>query len=154
MSTDMDKTHRLTPSLQLLAGLSILIVFSSCGGYTSPGEKLQRAVFRYNNAVRWSNYAVAGEYIPPEERAEYLADRRDASNELRILEFNIDEVRHANLASKAEVLVTFRWVQPASNIVNNSTFTQHWHYGENKIWLLKKRVLTKRKQADSIEERL
>ena len=140
--------------IKLMVTTTFAAMLGGCGGYTSPGEKLQRAVFRYNNAVRWSNYAVAAEYIPADIREKYLSDRRDAANNLRILEFNIDEVRHANLASKAEVLVTYQWVKPSSNVVQNSTFTQHWHYGENKEWLLKKRVKTERKAADSIEQRL
>ena len=149
--TISDKARKLTTLL--VAGV-ITATSSGCGGYTSPGEKLQRAVFRYNNAVRWSNYAVAAKYIPEDTRQAYLAERRDASNNLRILEFNIDEVRHANLANKAEVLVTFQWVQPSSNVVQHATYTQHWHYGEDKTWLLKKRVKTERKAADSIEQRL
>ena len=140
--------------IRLMAIVILAAVASGCGGYTSPGEKLQRAVFRYNNAVRWSNYAVAAEYIPADIRQKYLADRRDAANNLRILEFNIDEVRHASLASKAEVLVTYQWVKPSSNIVQSATFTQHWHYGEDKVWVLKKRVRTERKAADTIDQRL
>ena len=149
----MQSRTRYSAIIRVLIG-ACFTASLGCGGYTSPGEKLQRAVFRYNNAVRWSNYAVASEYIPADKRAAYLADRRDSSDDIRILEFDIDEVRHGNLASVAEVLVTYKWVSPASNVVNITTFTQHWDYGDEKVWILKKRVRTERKRANSIEDRL
>lgn len=118
--------------LLLVSGLSAC----SAAGYQTPGEKLQEAVFRYNNSIRWGNYVTASEYIPTEERAAYVDRRRDLQGEIKVLEWDINDVKHIGESAHADVTVTFTYTRRSSNIMESATFLQDWNYGKNKQWVM------------------
>jgi len=124
--------RKLRPMILLLLAL----VGCSAAGYKSPAEKLQEAVFRYNNAIRWRNYTTASEYIPGPKRAEYIDQRRTLDGEIKVLEWEINDVKHVGDAGHADVTVTFTFTRRSSNVLESATFLQDWNYGKTKQWLM------------------
>ena len=111
------------------------LLCSGCGVmYTSPTEKLQMSVLRYNDAVRWRNLEAAAEHIQPDKRRAYMDLRRKAGGDLTILDYEISGVRQTEPNKRAEVLVQFTWNRLPSNVVQDTTFKQEWEYGDDKTW--------------------
>lgn len=127
----MAEIARLLTGAALLAGLLL-----GCGGTMSPQEKLVDAVHRYNNAVRWRNYELAATFVPVEKRDSYLSTRQGHEDDMRILDYEVEEIRQTEKNKSAAARVQFSWVRLASNVVAKTHFLQTWHYGENKQWTL------------------
>ena len=125
-------TSRPLLSLIVLLGLSC-----SASPYESPTQKLQDAVTRYNHSVRWRNFEVAAQFVPQDKRDDYLAERADDQDAIKVLEYKLDEVRYlGDEERRAEVVVTFTYHQRFSNIVERATFLQDWRYGIGRAWTI------------------
>ena len=121
----------MRPALLALLALAV----TGCGVvYTSPTEKLEMSVLRYNDAVRWRNLEAAAEHVPAAKRRAYIDLRHKAGTDLTILDYDIAGVRQTEPNKKAEVIVQFTWNRLPSNVVETTTFKQEWEYGEDKIW--------------------
>lgn len=129
----------MTIRVLLLASVvtAVAATTAGCTPYQTPTEKLGQTVHRYNTAVRWRNYQAAAKHIPDADREAYLSKRRALTDDMRILEFEVGEVRQTEANKVAEVLVHFTWTHRASNVVEHTHFKQTWNYGENKSWALK-----------------
>lgn len=135
--------------LAIIATLTTAL--SGCmGGYQAPAEKLENSVYRYNDAVRWQRYEVASGYLPVDRREDYVQTQREAGDDLKILEYEIDQVRQTTENAEAEVIVRFTWLRNPSNIVQRTTIRQTWRYGEDKTWLMVAREKIERRPPSEV----
>lgn len=116
-----------------------------CGGYKSPGEKLQESVLRYNDAMRWRRFEVASEYLPTAKREDFMDRQREQADRIRILEYDIDDVHQTVPNEKAEVVVKVKWLVSPSNIVQTIRVRQNWDYTAEKQWQLESAEEVKKK---------
>ena len=124
------------PKIVSLACLLLSAATLSCSGGQGPHQKLVDSVHRYNEAVRWRAHEKAASYVPVAQRETYLETRRSSSKDMKILDYEIEQIRQVLKNQKAEARVRFSWVKMPNNIVQRTTFVQTWKYGENKKWTL------------------
>lgn len=112
--------------------ISVLIgatMASACTGEESPGQKLDIAVNLFNHSVRWGNVNAAAAYIPAAKKEAWVKRRRRLAESVVILDYEVVEVRHAEMtALSAEVTVTVEWRPKNSNVVEMTTLLQKWRY--------------------------
>jgi hypothetical protein len=68
----------------------LLLVLSAC--LPSGGQDLEIAVHRYNDGLRWKRFAEAASYLPPELRADFLADHLAKEDALHIDQIEVQAV--------------------------------------------------------------
>ncbi len=116
-----------------------------CGGYMSPTEKLDLAVLRYHDALRWRQYEVASTFIPDDKKKAYLETRRALDEDFRIHDVDVKEVRQVEAAKIAEVIIEVAYTETSSNVLERVKLMETWTYGEDRNWFLTKQEESKEK---------
>jgi hypothetical protein len=133
--------------------ITALIAFAvaHCGAYQSTSAKLKDTAYRYNEAVRWQNYKSASRYVEESIREKYLEERRNQASELKVLDYEIVNVRQVKTNEEAEIQVRFTWHRLPSTVVQKKRIMQIWLYGKNRKWWFVRQEEVKEKKKPSSE---
>jgi hypothetical protein len=115
---------------------SLVLVFAltACGTLSPKGETLTESVRSYNDGVRWSRFAVAAVHVPPKQRAQFVDDWDDRSNDLKISDYEVVKVDRKG-AEEARVQVKLSWYKNSEGTLHETQAVQTWER-HGKDWLL------------------
>ncbi len=121
-------------TMTLLAGLAAASLVA-CGGAPKRGHTLIEDVRTYNEGVRWSKWAQAATTLPLPEREDFMDEREDLAEDLRIVDYEIKRIRFRQDRSLARVDVEFVWHLDSVGIVRTTVARQNWER-RGKFWIL------------------
>ncbi len=128
----------MTRSMSWLVAIGLAVALLACGcGAASPrpGAVLLDDVRGYNDGVRWNNPSQAALRVPPAEREDFLDERDEIADDLRIGDYEIINVRQGSRGHRATIHVKWTWHLDSRGIVHTTTSEQRWQL-HGKQWLL------------------
>jgi hypothetical protein len=114
--------------------LPVALVVVGCAGRQRPVE-LDEDVRGYGEGLRWGRLAEAAGRIPPRERGEFLIEREELADDLRIGDWEIERVEWQEPDRRATVTVRWTWHLDSRGIVHRTTTEQRWQRS-GKRWQL------------------
>ncbi len=113
------------------------LTLSACGGAAKRSHDLKYDVRLYNEGVRWANLPQAAVRILPSAREDFLNEREELEEELRIDDFEIMRLKTEGESQEtATVQVKWTWHMDREGIVRTTTSRQAWRrYGSRWIML-------------------
>ena len=118
--------------LVALAGCAL----AGCAATQRKTEPLADSVRTYNEAVRWLRFEEAATRLPANRRDDFLDERDQLHEDLRITDYEIIRVRHDAKGRRAKVQIKYTWYLDSRGKVHETHAVQTWHQGEE-IWILK-----------------
>jgi len=112
-----------------------LVTTAGCGAGQRRTENLMEDVRGFNQGIRWNKHPQAALRIPPKEREDFLDEREELEDDLRISDFEIQRVRYNKARTKASVNVRWEWLLDSRGILHKSTTNQKWRL-HGKRWLM------------------
>ena len=130
--------HR-SPISHALARAALLgqaVTALGCGAAQREPEPLDQAVRLYNEGVRWQRFDEAASRLPVERRDDFLDQRDQLHEDLRISQYDIIRVRYDGKQRRARVQVKYTWYRESRGVVHETHAVQTWHRGEE-IWVMR-----------------
>lgn len=123
--------------MRILMLLAAALGVAACGGSAKRSHDLQYDVRAYNEGVRWVKLPQAATRILPSERDDFLNQREELEEELRIDDFEIMRLKmEGNSQETAKVQIKWTWHMDREGIVKSTTSRQDWkRYGSRWIML-------------------
>jgi len=116
------------------AALAALALAAACASAPRSGEDLLESVRTYHEGVRWQRFPVAAGRVPPAQRDDFLQERDQLSEDLRITDYEVLRVRSTS-EGRAEVEVKWTWFLDSDGRVKETRAVEHWER-HGKVWLL------------------
>ena len=111
---------------------AMLVVLSAAACGAAPhGETLMDAVRTYNDGVRWSRFAAAARQVPARQREEFLDEREELAEDLRITDYEVVRVKEKGETADVQVKVT--WYKDSEGTVRDTWAKQAWER-RGKAW--------------------
>jgi hypothetical protein len=117
--------------LVALAGLA-----ASCAATQRKTEPLEDSVRTYNEGVRWQRFDEAATRVPPDRRDDFLDQRDQLHEDLRVSDYEIVRVRYDARGRRARVQIKYTWYLDSRGKVHETHAVQTWHQGKE-IWILR-----------------
>lgn len=114
------------PRSRLVGAVGLAVVVGlglGCGG-AAPRDTLLETVQTYNDGVRWQRFAAAAVAVPPAEREQFLDERDQLAEDLRITDYEV--VRVADHGARAEIQVKLTWFRDSEGTVHDTWARQRW----------------------------
>jgi len=108
----------------------LVMVVAGCGA-APHGQTLMDAVRTYNDGVRWSRFAAAASAVPARQREEFLDEREELAEDLRITDYEV--VRVKEKGEEADVQVKLTWYKDSEGTVRETWAKQAWER-HGKAW--------------------
>lgn len=119
--------HRATQ-----AALAVVLALAAAGCAGAPKrDQLMESVRAYNEGVRWERFTSAAVAVPPAERDQFLDEREELADDLRITDYEV--VRVASHAATADVQVKMTWFLDSRGTVHDTWIRQRWER-QGKAW--------------------
>ena len=118
--------------------LTILVVSALAGGCVSNAKRanmLLEDVRGYHDGLRWQRFAQAVLRLPLAERDDFLEERDELAEDLRIGDWEIVRVNYTREAKRAKVVVKYTWHLDSRGIVHTTTATERWER-RGKRWIV------------------
>jgi len=119
----------------------VLLTLLACA-CTSPAQRREdfgNAVRMYNEGVRWQRWGHAASYIPPPERADFVDERADLEEELRIDDFEVLRQDLQAAGDRATVRVRYTWHLDREGVVHETTASQEWERRGKRWYMVEER---------------
>jgi hypothetical protein len=111
------------------------VLLFGCGGTQKPSE-LRDDVREYGDGLRWQNLPAAVAHIPPAERADFVAEREELVDDLRIGDWEVDRVDWVVADKSAKVRVTWTWHLDSRGLVHKTVVEQRWERRGKSWWMI------------------
>ena len=113
--------------------LSIAVLLAAgCGAAPRSGETLLDSVRTYHEGIRWQRIPVAASRVPPDERADFIAEWSQLEDDLRITDYEIVLVAEGERVSKVQVKYT--WYLDSRQVVHQTHAAEEWER-RGKVWI-------------------
>lgn len=89
-------------------------------------EPLGDAVLVFNDAVRWERFEMAAERLPPRQRDDFLDERDQLSEDLRITGYEVVRIRYDKTRRRAKVHIKYTWHRDSRGVVRTTHAVQRW----------------------------
>ena len=118
--------------------VAVTLSMTACGGAAKRSHDLQYDVRAYNEGVRWAKLPQAATRILPSQRNDFLNEREELEEELRIDDFEIMRLKmEGESQDKAKVQIKWTWHMDREGLVKSTTSRQDWvRYGSR--WIMMK----------------
>jgi hypothetical protein len=113
-----------------IAILAVWVSAAACGA-APHGETLMEAVRTYNDGVRWQRFAAAAKSVPARQREEFLDEREELAEDLRITDYEVVRVKEKGEAADVQVKLT--WYKDSEGTVRDTWAKQAWER-RGKAW--------------------
>jgi len=133
----------------LLTTTWILVV--ACGSSVQQRQHFMGAVRGYNDGLRWRRHTHASAFIPPAERDEFMNEREELSDDLRIDDYELSRVRLGKRGNRAKVQVKYTWHQDSVGTVHKTTTEQKWER-HGKSWQLVEELRLRGEEMPGVAE--
>jgi hypothetical protein len=113
---------------------AVIVFLFACGGSKKNNEYMDQ--FRaYNDGIRWRAPGTAAAHIPVGERADFLEERADIDEDLRIADYEILRVGMNRDLDKATLSVEYQWHLDSRGIVYKTVTRQSWERNDDQ-WIM------------------
>ncbi len=131
----MAQTGKTAPrKLWVLFILFLALALTACASAERAEEKtmqsLNASVEAFNSAFRWEDYSSAAAFVPADKKDLFWAEVDRFKGKIRLIEYQVREVHHAENGNRATAVVYFQYWRPESPTVQTATFTQKWYFPE------------------------
>jgi hypothetical protein len=116
--------------------LVLALAAAACGAAQREPEPLDQSVRVYNEGVRWQRFDDAASRLPADRRDDFLDQRDQLHDDLRISEYDVIRVRYDNKQRRARVQIKYTWYLESRGVVHETHAVQTWHRGEE-IWVMR-----------------
>jgi hypothetical protein len=123
-------------ALAAVTGLTGLWGVAGCGAAQREPEPLDQAVRVYNDGLRWQRFDEAASRLPAARRDDFLDQRDQLHDDLRISEYDVIRVRYDDKQRRARVQVKYTWYLESRGVVHETHAVQTWHRGDE-IWVMR-----------------
>jgi hypothetical protein len=131
----MTSMQRACARAALLA-LAAFAASTGCGAAQREPEPLDQAVRVYNDGLRWQRFDDAASRLPSDRRDDFLDERDQLHDDLRISEYDVIRVRYDDKQRRAKVQVKYTWYLESRGVVHETHTVQTWHRGDE-IWVMR-----------------
>ena len=114
---------------------TVSMAVSACGGFTQRVEPLDDSVRIYNSGVRWQKFLEAAQRLPPDQRDDFLDERDQLSDDLRVDDYEVIRIRASKDNRQAKVQVKYTWHLDSRGVVHSTHAVQSWER-LGKIWVM------------------
>lgn len=133
--------HRAGAALRQVGALvvalaGIALAGPGCAATQRKTEPLADSVRAYNEGVRWLRFDEAATRLPADRRDDFLDQRDQLHEDLRISDYEIIRVRHDPKGRRARVQIKYTWYLDSRGKVHETHAVQTWHQGKE-IWILR-----------------
>ncbi len=121
-----------------LVVVSLAFAFGAIAGCASSpkrAEMLLDDVRGYHDGLRWHRLNLAVLRIAPPEREEFMAEREELVDDLRISDYEIVRVHYREKGVRAQVTVRYTWFLDSRGLVHRTTARELWER-RGKRWLV------------------
>ena len=119
-----------------VAGVAGVSGLGACGAAQREPEPLDQAVRLYNDGLRWQRFDEAASRLPVDRRDDFLDQRDQLHDDLRISDYDVIRVRYDGKQRRARVQVKYTWYLESRGVVHETHAVQTWHRGDE-IWVLR-----------------
>jgi len=112
----------------------VVVLVAGCASKQRQGDELMDSVMTYNEGVRWERLAAAATRVPPAERDDFVDERDQLAEDLRISDWEIKRVRQRG-ERRAEIHVKYTWYRDDEGIVHETHAMQRWER-RGRAWLI------------------
>ena len=112
-----------------------MIVATGCSAAQKDTETLTESIRVFNEGVRWQRYSVAATAIPPRDRAKFVDEMDERSNDLKITDYEIVKVDGAG-AKAAKVQVKISWYTDREGTLHETHALQSWERHGKEWWMM------------------
>ncbi len=120
----------------LIALAGIALAGPGCAATQRKAEPLDYSVRAYNDGVRWQRFDEAATRLPPDRRDDFLDQRDQLHEDLRVSDYEIIRVRHHSKGRQARVQIKYTWYLESNGKVHETHSVQTWHQGDT-VWILR-----------------
>ncbi len=135
MSSEKDEI--IEPFLAIL----LLCLFPACAGAYTPQERLLQATNTYYEAFRWGKVQKMSEYIPPENRENFVANQNIAFREMKVVDYEIRESKFDKDRKNAWVTFVFSWHSKDETYVRETVVVDRWASRDGKWYRVGQTIL-------------
>lgn len=96
-----------------------------CGGAKRTPEFMDE-VRGYGEGIRWQRHGDAAARIAAPERAEFIAEREELEDDLRVGDWEIERVEWEVAGKRALVRVRWTWHLDSRGVVHKTVSSQEW----------------------------
>ncbi len=126
-----------------------LSLLTACGAIPKQGEPLMDSVQLYNEGVRWERLANAASRVPAAERSDFLDEREELAEDLKISDWEVERVEAKG--GKAKIRVKYTWYLDDIGAVHETHAAQSWER-HGKAWLMLGEVRTRGEPMPGLRE--
>ena len=131
---------------------AIAAAVAACGARPKRATLLLDDVHGYHDGVRWEKFAQAAVRLPVPERADFIEERLELAEELRIADVELIRVHYRGKGEMAaEVSVRYLWHLDSRGIVHKTWAREEWER-QGKRWILTRQVRTRGEPMPGLEE--
>ncbi len=105
---------------------AVVLVMAACTSSAQRRQNFMGAVRGYNDGLRWQRHTHAAAFIPPAERGDFIDEREELSEDLRIDDYELSRVRVDAQGNRADVQVKYTWHRDSKGVVHHTTSRQLW----------------------------
>lgn len=118
-----------------MRAILITVLLLGCGAaQVHTEEDLPDSIRQFNDGVRWGRYEVAASSIPPTQRAQFVDDMDERSDDLKITDYDIVKV-DPHGSREAHVQIKISWYKASEGTVHETHALQTWER-QGKTWLM------------------
>jgi len=128
-----------------------LLLAGACATSGQQRQSFMGAVRGYNDDVRWQRPTHAAAFIPPAERDDFVDEREELSEDLRIDDYELSRVRMDRAGNRAEVQVKYTWHRDSKGLVHDTTTLQKWER-RGKLWQLTEETRLRGEEMPGVPE--
>jgi hypothetical protein len=120
--------------VRVLSAAVAAAALAACASAQKPAE-LREDVAEYGEGIRWGNLPAAASHIPTRERADFVSEREELADDLRVGDWEVERVDWKTPDRRAAVRVTWTWHLDSRGIVHKTVTEQQWER-RGKRWFL------------------
>lgn len=136
MTTSLPSISLARLACARLLALAVLAPLAGCGAAQREPEPLDQSVRVYNDGVRWLRFDEAASRLPANRRDDFLDERDQLHEDLRISHYDVIRVRYDGERRRARVQIKYTWYLESRGVVHETHSVQTWHRGEE-LWILR-----------------
>ncbi len=125
---------RLLIHAVLFATASGLLGVAGCAAQS--GDELSRAVYQFNDSLRWKRFNTAASYLPTAKQAEFLARYLAHEPDLHIDRLEVQSVSRTDDTPSYDVVVVAEAYLLPSTVLKRVVMVEHWQVDSDRWRLL------------------
>ena len=135
-----------------MRALILVLAAAGCGAVPKQPDTLGESIRSYNDGVRWGRLTVAAAKVPPRERAQFIDEMDERSEDVKITDYEILNVASSG-ARAAKVRIKMSWYLASKGTVHETHAEQTWERS-GKAWFMVQEERVRGAEMPGLAERL